>query len=158
EFVMASNLQRCFGERDRKRLEKLLRTLGSDNVDQAEIARRAIDALLNEFGKTWRDIIVLLGVDVGALLDELVRENSKLGSRDPKERNCAGSSIDNLLRRHRKNWNDLIAALTGANEPWACKPKPDDPPRVNPLELVHFLLGEYVALEEHQLVAVALWC
>jgi hypothetical protein len=135
-----------------------MRVIGSDNVDQAEIARRAIDTLLNEFGKSWSDIIALLGGDIDALLDDLVRDISKLGSRNPKERNRAGGSIDNLLRRNRKGWNDLVAALSGSHEEWACKPKPADPTRVNPLELVHFLLGEYVALKEHQLVAVSLWC
>jgi hypothetical protein len=100
----------------------------------------------------------LLGGDVGALLDDLVRDIAELGSHDPAEHSRASRSIDVLLQRHRVRWNDLINALSGSHEPWACKPKPDDPERVNPADLVLYLLGEYVALEPHQLVAVTLWC
>jgi hypothetical protein len=68
------------------------------------------------------------------------------------------------LRKNRKNWNDLVELLrTGASDAtW-----PDDDERAKApqqskkticaLELVHYILGEYVDLRPHEYLAAALW-
>lgn len=53
--------ERRFGDRERERLIKLFRSLGTDNANESEAARGRIDSLLREFGKTWSDLIQLFG-------------------------------------------------------------------------------------------------
>src|SRR6476646_338628 len=143
-------IQRRFGKRDRERLIKLFRALGTDNTHEAEAARGRIDSLLREFDKTWADLVQLLGGGRPAVIRaDLASDMVSLGASDPDERAKARCNLADLLARHRKNWNDLADALCATSlEAWACDPSAeDDPPRVNPLELVHHLLGEYVALK-----------
>jgi Protein of unknown function (DUF3631) len=146
---------RRFGERERERLAKLFSQLGTDNMHEAEAARSRIDALLRQFGKTWADLIPLLG---GTLISaDLGADIIALGSSDPDKRANARHHLAELLLRHRKNWNDLVEALCLSTESWL-NSSSADPVRVNPLELVHHLLEEYVGLREsHEYVAVALW-
>jgi hypothetical protein len=150
-------VQRRFGERERERLAALFRRLGTDNVHEAEAARGRIDAVLRQYGKTWSDLIQLLGGTVAAIHADLVRDIVALGSSDPDERVKAKHNIDDLLARHRKNWNDLADVLCGSSAAWANHAAADDPPRVNPLDLIRYLLEQYVALQPHQYVAIALW-
>ncbi|MHC2661695.1 DUF3631 domain-containing protein [Bradyrhizobium diazoefficiens] len=154
---MPRSLQRLFDLHARARLRKLFAALGTDNAHESATARERIDALLREHGRHWSDVIELLGGDVDVLLDDLVRDIAGLGAADPAARARARRAIDDLLVRERKTWNDLVAALSGSHEAWACKPQQPDPDRVNPLALILHLLGDYVALAPHQLVAVSLW-
>ncbi len=140
----------------RERLIKLFQQLGTDNTHESETARSKIDSLLRQFGKTWwADLIPLLG---GTLISaDLGADIIALGSSDPDKRANARHHLADLLLRHRKNWNDLVEALCLSTESWL-NSSSADPVRVNPLELVHHLLGEYVGFrDQHEHVAVALW-
>ena len=132
-------VQRRFGERERERLVKLFGQLGTDNKHEAEAARSRIEALLHQFGKAWADLIELLG-GKNSIRADLARDTIALGSSNPGERIKARRNIADLLARHRKNWNDLVDALCAVSlEAWACDSSTeDDPPRVNPLELVRY--------------------
>jgi hypothetical protein len=55
------HIVRHFGERERVRLGKLFRQLGTDNPHEAEAARGCIESLLRAAGKSWSDLIELLG-------------------------------------------------------------------------------------------------
>ena len=145
-------VQRRFGERERERLVKLFGQLGTDNKHEAEAARSRIEALLHQFGKVWADLIELLGGRTNDIRADLARDIIGLGSGDPGERIKARRNIADLLARHRKNWNDLVDALCAASlEAWACDSSTEgDPPRVNPLELVRYLLEEYVIMKPHE--------
>src|SRR5580698_4002620 len=137
---------RRFGDRERERFAKLFRQLGTDNPHEAEAARGRIDSLLRQFCKTWADLIELLGGTPGAIRDDLASDITDLGSSDPTERANARSNIADLLARHRKTWNDLADVLCAAtHEAWACDPLSDAPDRVNPLDLISYLLQHYVA-------------
>ena len=140
----------------RERLGKFFRQFGTDNIHESEAARSAIDSLLLQFDKTWADLIELLGGTPGAIRADLAHDIAALGSSDPEERAEARHNIADLLALHRKSWNDFADALVSP-EAWVCDPVADDPPRVNPLDLVHHLLEEYVALQPHEYIAVALW-
>ena len=143
-----------FGDRERERLIKLFRALGTDNTHEAEAARGRIDSLLREFGKTWADLIQLLG---GTIHADLARNIVALGSRNPHERSIARCNIAELLARLRKNWNDLTDALI-SSAAWASNASADDPPREPDLVgLIHYMLEQYVVLKPHEYIAVALW-
>ena len=147
-------IARRFGDRERERLIKLFRALGTDNTHEAEAARGRIDSLLREFGKTWADLIQLLG---GTIHPDLARNIVALGSSNPDERSTARCNIAELLARLRKNWNDLADALISTTA-WASNPSADDPPREpDLLGLIHYMLEQYVVLKPHEYIAVALW-
>src|SRR6478672_10941646 len=115
-------IARRFGDRERERLIKLFRALGTDNTHEAEAARGRIDSLLREFGKTWADLVQLLG---GIIRADLARNIVALGSREPDKRSTARCNIAELLARFRKNWNDLADALISSTA-WASNPSADD--------------------------------
>lgn len=143
-----------FGDREHERLIKLFRALGTDNTHEAEAARGRIDSLLREFGKSWADLIQLLG---GTIHADLARNIVALGSRNPDEQSIARCNIAELLARLRKNWNDLADALI-SSAAWASNPSANDPPRdPDLLGLVHYMLEQYVVLKPHEYIAVALW-
>ena len=99
---------RHFGDRQRERLVRLFRQLGTHNIHERQAARNRIDALLREYDKTWSDLIGLLGGKPAAIGADLTRHIAALGASDPDARlGFARSAIDDLLARHRKNWNDL---------------------------------------------------
>src|SRR5690349_9859245 len=100
-------IQRRFGERERERLAKLFRALGTDNEHEAAAARGRIDALLGDYDKTWADLIELLAGAPAAIRADLARDIVALGSSEPDERTSARRNIADLLARHRKTWNDL---------------------------------------------------
>jgi Protein of unknown function (DUF3631) len=124
------------------------------NIHEAEAARGRIDSLLQQFGKTWADLIQLLS---GGRLADLSGDIAALGSNNPDERANARRKLADLLERHRKNWDDLVDALCSGSFAGMSSSAAEDTPRANPLELVKHLLEEYVALQPHQYVAVALW-
>jgi hypothetical protein len=154
-----TSLQKYFDEKQRQLLEKLFRALGLGLPHEVEKARGRIDSLLREFGKAWIDLIHMLsdGKVIGLRID-LVRDIEALGSDDSAVRAAARRNIADLLARHRKDWNDLTNVLYGySHETWAYVLDMDDPPRVNPLNLVHYLLQQYLAMKPHEYDAVALW-
>jgi hypothetical protein len=147
-----------FGERERERLIKLFRQLGTDNIHEAEAARSRIDALLRQFGKAWADLIELVGGKLAAIHADIARDIAALGSSDPDEHAKARHNLAELLARQRKNWNDLVDELCSVSPAAWTSSAPGDPERVNPLELVYYLLQQYVGFREpHVYVAVALW-
>ena len=149
---------RRFGDHERDRLGKLFRQLGTNNVHEAEAARGRISSLLCEFGKTWGDLVELLASQPVAIRADLAGDIVGLGANDPDVRAAARIRVMDLLDRHRKTWNDLADVLCSASrEPWACDPMSDIPDRVNPAELVHYLLQQYVVLKPHEYDAVTLW-
>jgi Protein of unknown function (DUF3631) len=114
---------------------------------------------LREYGKTWAGLIELLGGAPAGIRADLAGDIAALGSSDPDERANARRNIADLLARHRKTWNDLADVLCStSHEAWACDPLSDAPDRVNPLDLVHYLLQQYVGLQPHEYIAVSLWC
>ena len=102
-----------------------------------------------------------------------------LGSSNVNERETARRMIDDLLAKHRKNWNDVIELMqSGGNTGSSWEAAYDDdhtaeqttddaidaglpeaavkePPNV--LELVRFILEEYAGMKPHEHVAAALW-
>jgi hypothetical protein len=147
-----------FDARERERLDKLFRQLGTDNPHEAEAARSRIDSLLRQFGKSWGDLIQLLGGTPASIPADLGADIAALGSGDPDERANARRNLLELLARHRKSWNDLADALGSVSSAAWMSSSADDPVRVNPLGLVHHLLQEYVELRgSHEYLMVALW-
>ena len=99
-----------------------------------------------------------------------------MGSSNAGERETARQKIDELLTKYRKTWNDLSELLqSGGDTANSWKAAWDDsrgaeqhagnaglpaealkePPNV--LELVHFILQEYVDMKPHEHIAAALW-
>ena len=150
---------RRFGERERERLGKLFRQLGTDNVYEAEASRSRVASLLETFNKTWGDVIALLSdgaLDAGIAV---ASDIAGLGDSDPDRRATARRNIFKLLERHRKSWNDFIDALSGVmSAAWLHPSATPDPDRVNPLDLLTYILPNYIELRgPHECTAVALW-
>jgi hypothetical protein len=153
-----TTIAKRFGDRERERLAKLFRQLGTDNLHEAEAARSRITSLLQPFGKSWTNLVEL--ISGGTLtIDPTIADIAGLGDPDPDQRARVRRDLDELLAKHRKNWNDLVDALCSVTSAaWLLSNPSDDPERVNPLGLIVHLLQEYVALREpHEYVAVALW-
>jgi hypothetical protein len=146
-----------FGDRERERLTKLFRQLGTDNPNEAEAARSRITSLLQQFGKGWAHLVELLSGGKLAI-DPAIADIAGLGNPDPDQRARIRRNLAGLLARHRRTWNDLADALClVTSAAWLIADDPD-PERVNPLALILHLLQDYVAFREpHEYVAVALW-
>jgi hypothetical protein len=97
-----------------------------------------------------------------------------LGSSNAHEREAARAKIDELLAKHRKSWNDLTQLMSagGASPDSSWDVADDDRPTAdganlglpgeavqqpNVLELVHFILQQFVDMKPHEHVAAALW-
>jgi hypothetical protein len=65
---MTGNLARRFGDRERQRLIKLFRLLGTGNAHEREVACSMMDALLREHGRAWADLIRLLAAGIAGSL------------------------------------------------------------------------------------------
>src|SRR5262249_984918 len=84
-----------------------------------------------------------------------------MGSSNPHERNSAWDKLDELLRKHKKTWNDIPELLQATAE----APAEENVSATNGtkggdiccLELANFILHGYVTLKEHEYLAVALW-
>ena len=90
-------------------------------------------------------------------LEKLVR---MLGSDNVNERENARRKIDDILVRNKWTWNDLPELFrSGPSAPEDNHPSEDYAPNsdINPFDLVHYILQQYVALTPHEYVAVALW-
>jgi hypothetical protein len=92
---------------------------------------------------------------------KLTKLHAMLGSSNVGEREAAWTKIDELLRKYRKSWTDLPILLLKTVASNAVDISEDDDPGptagVNALELVHYVIGEYVDLRPPEYVAVALW-
>jgi len=84
-----------------------------------------------------------------------------MGSSNPHERNSAWDKLDELLRKHKKTWNDipelLQATAEAPVEENASAPSGTTGGDICCLQLADFILREYVTLKEHEYLAVALW-
>jgi hypothetical protein len=153
----AGAVARLFGERERERLAKLFRQLGTDNPHEAEAACSRITSLLQPFGKGGSDLVELLSRGT-LVIDPVTADISGLCDPDLDRRGRARCNVAKLLALHRKNWNDLADALclvTSAD--WLIANDPD-PVRINPLGLILHLLPDYVAFREpHEYITAALW-
>jgi hypothetical protein len=85
-----------------------------------------------------------------------------LGSDNVYEREAARTKLDEILRRNRKTWNDLVELLQTktSDAAWIVD---DDEQTAEPVkdvcafDLVRYVLHEFVDLKPHEYVAVALW-
>jgi hypothetical protein len=89
-----------------------------------------------------------------------------MGSDNAHEREAARVKLDGTLRKHRKNWNDLMEILkTGSYDSVGDADDDDDQNETREqanqdfcaLELVQYALQQYVDLKPHEYIAVALW-
>ena len=153
------HIVRRFDDRERERLGKLFRQLGTDNLYEAEAARGRIDSLLRQFSKSWSDLVSSLSGRTPTIHPALAADIAGPGDPDPDRRAGARRNLAELLARHRKTWNDLSDALCSiTSAPWLNPSAAPDPERVNPLELLHYILQDYVDLRAwHEYVIIALW-
>jgi hypothetical protein len=87
-----------------------------------------------------------------------------LNSNQTGERETARRKLDELLRRHGKTWNDLPGLLQPDDAGQSSDPRGaasadlySDFPDLTPADTVRAKLEDYVALEPHEYIAVALW-
>jgi hypothetical protein len=87
-----------------------------------------------------------------------------MGSSNINERENARIKLDEWLAKQKKTWNDLVEVLSGGNaDGWQDDAPTVDHPgisggvQVNPLDLIREVLRRHLYLDEHQLVAIALW-
>jgi len=115
-------------KKDYRRLVQLHAMLGSSNAGEAESARQRILELLSRYRKNWSDLTNLLKGDAKADADT-----------------WAPAWDDN--RSAEQHANDAV----NAGLPEAAVKEP------NVLELVRFILEEYVDMKPHEYIAAALW-
>jgi Protein of unknown function (DUF3631) len=114
-------------EKDRRRLEHLFKMLGSANVNEREAAHQKIDELLAKHRKTWNDLFELFQGG-GTTADQW---NAAYDD-DCSAEQAAGDAIN-------------------AGLPEAAVKAP------NALELVQFIVQEFLDITEHESIAIALW-
>src|SRR5215472_6535266 len=90
--------------------------------------------------------------------------HARLGSGNTGERESALRKIDEWLRKYGKTWNDVADLLFDETRASASRADPRDEDASEPvgtnltvLDVVHFMLKEYVMMEPHEFVAVACW-
>lgn len=145
---------------DHERLIKLLHLVGSDNPHEAEAARSRIGAMLRQSDKQWSDLVSLLGGSVSAIRADVLGAVTDLGATDPAVLAKAKCFLLDLLAHHRLTWAGLVVELCSLSPAaWISRssPSPDPPDRVNPLDLIDSVLGEYLDMPEHMRIAVGLW-
>jgi hypothetical protein len=99
------------------------------------------------------------------LRHRLKKLHALMGSDNAAERDAAWKKIDELLAKHKKSWNDLLA-LVSAGSGQGGQDDPDDEPsnaaaagdrRPASLDLIRHILQRHLHLTEHQFVAMTLW-
>jgi hypothetical protein len=95
-------------------------------------------------------------------LERLRKLHALMGSSNAGERESAWEAIDNLLRKHRRTWNDMPELLAqpaqaAAEDNESPSASPPNGNALNTLDLVRSCLEDYVALKPHEYVAVTLW-
>src|SRR5882724_3856672 len=154
-----------FGERERKLLTKLMRSVGSNFEHESTAARAAIDRLLKQFGRGWGDLVELLGGSPHFIHPDLVRELAALGSVDHAS---ARTSINSTLDRHHQSWNGLVDELCSLTPAlWVCvswsgdaNPEPAADllePVADLLELLVGTLKKFIEVKPAEYVTIALW-
>ena len=90
--------------------------------------------------------------------------HAMVGSSNPGERESAIRKVDEWLGKHRKTWNDLPELLhdeTRASEaqadPRDTSASEPESTTVTPLDVVRYLLEDFLLLEPHEYIAVACW-
>ena len=116
-----------------QRLRQLLAMMGSDNVNEREIARQKIDDILVKNRMTWNDLIELMAVG----------QHPAPGG--PAE--DAEEAVYDDERTAEQTTDDAIKA--------GLPIKSAKPPNV--LDLTRYILMKYVELKEHEYIVVALW-
>ncbi len=124
---MSKSAKQQMSKKDRKRLEQLFRMIGSPNAGEAENARRLILEMLARYRKTWNDLTDLMRGDTNA--------------------DTWGAAFDDDRSAEQHAGDAVDAGLPEA----AVK----EPPNV--LELVRFILEEYIAMKPREYIAAALW-
>jgi hypothetical protein len=157
---------RPFGGRERDRLEKLFRMLGTDNAHERIAATAKITSLLTEFGKAWSDVPTLLatGRNVAVIDADVVAHIVLLGSYDSDEREQARQWLLDLLITRHKGWNDLVDLLVYPSvSSWADEGAPQPPPdweaaaKIPVVEWIYRLTEYYVFITPAQRVIATLW-
>jgi hypothetical protein len=124
---MSKSAKKQMSKKDRKRLEQLFRMIGSPNAGEAENARRLILEMLARYRKTWNDLTDLMRGDTNA--------------------DTWGAAFDDDRSAEQHAGDAVDAGLPEA----AVK----EPPNV--LELVRFILEEYIDMKPREYIAAALW-
>jgi hypothetical protein len=91
--------------------------------------------------------------------------HARLGSGNEGERASALRKIDAWLRKYGKSWNDVPELLRVENarasqahaDPRDAEASEPVGTTVTPLDVVRYLLEDYVMLESHEYIAVACW-
>ena len=124
---MSKSAKKQMSKKDRKRLEQLFRMIGSTNAGEAENARRLILEMLARYRKTWNDLTDLMRGDTNADTWGAAFDDDRSAEQH------AGDAVD----------ADLPEAAV------------KEPPNV--LELVRFILEEYIDMKPRDYIAAALW-
>ena len=93
--------------------------------------------------------------------NKLTKLLAMLGSSNSAERENARQKIDDILQKHKRSWSELaeILGLTAAPDPQP-QMSPDvdlDESKFSPLDLITYILKQYLEMREHEYLAVALW-
>jgi uncharacterized protein DUF3631 len=86
-----------------------------------------------------------------------------LGSDNVHEREVARQKLDEWLRKNKRNWNDLVELLqTGSSDvAWQDDEQAETAApnvrSINALELVKYVLEQYVDMQPHEYIGWALW-
>src|SRR5260370_13882026 len=124
---MSKSAKQQMSKKDRKRLEQLFRMIGSVKAGEPENARRLILERLARYRKTWNSLTDLMRGDSNA--------------------DTWGAAFDDDRSAEQHAGDAVDAGLPEA----AVK----EPPNV--LELVRFILEEYIDMKPREYIAAALW-
>jgi hypothetical protein len=120
-------MSKSISKRELKRLRQLFAMMGSSNASERETARQKIDELLAKYRKTWNDLLGLL--------------------------QQAGDTADPW----KAAWDDGDSAEQHASDAVDAGLPGEAAKEPNVLELVHFILEQYVDMKPHEFIAAALW-
>ena len=95
--------------------------------------------------------------------ERLLKLFRMLGSDNAGERETTRAIIDEILRKHRMTWNDLIelvqAGTAENNTDEGAAPSGETTgTNVSALDVTHYVLQDYLEVSPHEYVAIALWC
>jgi hypothetical protein len=93
--------------------------------------------------------------------NKLAKLVAMLGSSNSAERENANRRIDEILRKHKRSWSELPEILRSTAPDPQPQPPPDvypgDENTIGPLDLIMYILKQYVEMPEYEYLAVALW-
>jgi hypothetical protein len=142
----------------RDTLKSLLAALGSPDPARRQKTRHTIRDMLAVNQKSWNDLLATLQFR-GLHSDKLRKLFAMLGQHNDGEFDNARQKISDLLAREQRSWRAFVDSLFSASSrTWSNWHDPAaSNPAINPLDLVHHLLGRYLEMTPHQFVAVSLW-